>query len=70
VMASELHLATSGSKVDIRVTFAKEPRLQLWLPARMDERYDTGRGSEITGWARYTNFRQFRVETTTDIGKQ
>ena len=69
VLASELYLATRGSTVNIRVTFAKEPRLQLWLPTIMDERYDTGGGTEITGRARYTNFRQFRVETTTDIGK-
>jgi hypothetical protein len=36
----------------------------------MDERYQTDRGGEITGRARYSNFRQFRVETSTNIGKQ
>lgn len=70
VSATELRLATRGSTVHIRVTFAEDPRLKLWLPSAMDERYQTDRGSEMTGRARYSNFRQFRVETRTNIGKQ
>ena len=70
VTATELRLATRGSSVHISVTFAEDPRLRLWLPSAMDERYLTDRGSEITGRARYSNFRQFRVDTSTNIGKQ
>jgi hypothetical protein len=70
VTATELLLKSRGSSVDIRVTFQEDRRLKIWLPVAMDERYGTGRGGDITGRARYSNFRQFRVETTTDIGKQ
>jgi hypothetical protein len=70
VAATDLRLATRGSSVHISVTFAEDPRLKLWLPSAMDERYWTDRGSEITGRARYSNFRQFRVDTSTNIGKQ
>jgi len=49
---------------NIRVDYAEEPRLQLWLPVTMSEHYDISPNNEtIDGRATYSNFRQFQVET-------
>ena len=45
----------------ITVTYALVPRLRLLLPSTMDERY-TGRDTEITCTAIYSNFRRFETE--------
>jgi len=45
----------------IRVVYAEEPRLHLWLPVSMDETYQ-GVGV-ISGHATYSNFRRFSVST-------
>jgi hypothetical protein len=53
----------------IDVSFQEDPRLQLWVPATMTERYSNN-GSEIAaGDATYTNYRRFGVETTEEIAK-
>jgi hypothetical protein len=45
----------------IVVEYAFVPRLDLLVPVRMDERY-TGRGTEISCAATYSNFRRFETE--------
>ena len=55
----------------INVTFHEDPRLQLWVPATMTERYE---GAGITGQiaagdATYTDYRRFGVETKEEIAK-
>lgn len=47
----------------VTVNYRHQEDLRLWLPAEMRERYEA-RGDEITGTARYSHFRTFRVETT------
>jgi hypothetical protein len=40
----------------------------IWLPASMDESYNlTNAGVAIDGRATYSNFRQFRVDVSTDV---
>jgi hypothetical protein len=51
----------------ITTTYAEESRLGIWVPVRMDERYDVVRGpvkSAIDGRADYSNFRRFGVSTS------
>jgi VWFA-related protein len=68
VARSELSIQTGSTTATIRVAFAEEPRLKLWLPVSMDERYVISRGgTAIEGRATYSNFRQFIVATDTAI---
>lgn len=68
VEASTLVLATGTTTVTIRVTYREDAKLQIWLPASMDEEYDVWVEGKIEGRARYSNFRRFAVETTTEFG--
>ena len=52
----------------LAVTYRYEPKLQIWVPARMEEQHRLGR-SMVDGDATYSNFRQFVVQTTVDIKK-
>jgi hypothetical protein len=52
------------------VEYAEQPALKLWLPASMVESYTFPSGaSPMDGRATYSNFRMFRVETSTTIVK-
>jgi hypothetical protein len=51
-------------KSKIVVTYAHDPRLSLWVPARMEESYQAGEMA-VTGTAAYSNCRRF--ETTARI---
>ena len=61
----ELHHPPVGGRlatdVQVRVRFALEPRLNLWVPEEMREAYSDGGGGRTTGTARYRNYRQFSV---------
>lgn len=64
VLRTELQTGQSGrDRVEgtISVTYTHVPRLELWLPATMAERY-VGRGTEILCEATYTNFRRFETD--------
>lgn len=70
VLSSELTLPTKATTAVIQVRFALHPGLQLWLPDTMQERYVAGPlGQRINGLARYSEYRQFRVDTSFDVGK-
>ena len=69
VTATELIAQSGAATAFIYVTYAEDPKLKIWLPRTMTERYQVGRRETIRGYAEYSNFRQFRVETTTDIAK-
>ncbi|MEP6918225.1 MAG: hypothetical protein ABJC89_21435 [Acidobacteriota bacterium] len=62
VTASELVILTGATKATIRVSYAEQSALNLWLPASMDESY-TSASLRIEGHAIYTKFQQFKVET-------
>ena len=50
-----------GLTTRITATYAPDERLGLWLPAEMEEVYET-ESCTITGQATYTNFRRFETE--------
>jgi hypothetical protein len=50
----------------VRVSYARDGRVDEWVPATMEEEYRVG-AALIEGLARYSNFRRFTVETRTDI---
>jgi hypothetical protein len=50
----------SGFTATIAVDFAAEPRLGLWVPSKMTERYSS---LPCSGEATYTNYRTFTVQT-------
>jgi hypothetical protein len=53
-------------QLTMRVSYAQQAALGLWLPDRLDERYDVRVGStagDLTGEAIYTNYRKFSVAT-------
>ena len=72
VVKSELRLEVRNDAfklsltVTVRVSFARDEKLEMWLPLEMDEEYRTGR-VEITGTATYSNPRRFGVTTSEKI---
>jgi hypothetical protein len=54
-------------KATIDVTYGPNPKLELWVPIRMSERYDLGRQGNITALAMYSNFRRFSVDANAVI---
>jgi len=74
VLRSELVFRSIGRGIGtvtatIRVTYAREPRTDLWLPVLMDERYTFANpdAGALTGTARYSNARQFAVDTNSSV---
>jgi hypothetical protein len=67
VIESELSLPSRHVTAIIKVTFARDAALDMWLPRKMDERY-VGAGG-MTGLAEYSGYRLFRVDTSVEIGK-
>lgn len=61
VVKTELRIATGNTNATIGVVYRFQPKLKLWLPMLMNERYATPRQPVITGRAIYQNFRQFNV---------
>jgi len=47
-------------RTEIQVTYREDPRLAVWVPAEMKERYET-RSAVAQGTASYSNFRRFQV---------
>jgi hypothetical protein len=56
----------AGARID--VTYAQQPALQLWLPSVMNES-SWGPSVTISGRATYSNYKQFKVDTSTDVKK-
>jgi hypothetical protein len=56
-----------STTIRIRVTYSPDDLLGMWLPSSMEEEYLISAGAAIEGHARYTNFRRFTVDTSTDI---
>jgi hypothetical protein len=81
VLRTELNLASVGNIVKVVVTYKAQERVAVLVPATMEEQYELGgvseidstryvtTGSRIEGFAAYTNFRMFTVDTSTIIKK-
>jgi len=61
-VVSTLLLQSGKTLATITVKFAADKKLGMWLPLTMDEQY-RGQGI-VTGEAKYSAYRQFRVETS------
>jgi len=68
VVQTQMETRPAGMTTTIVVTYQREAKLDLWVPAKMDEKHKLGNES-VEGVATYTNFRRFQVETTIDIKK-
>lgn len=62
VLKTELRVTTGNTTAMVSVAYEFQPKLKLWLPVLMNERYATPRQPVITGRATYQNFRQFDVK--------
>ena len=69
VLKSVLSVTGSSVAATFTVDFAEQSTLGLWLPATMQENYAfrTTMTVNIDGRATYSNYRQFRVDTSTTI---
>jgi hypothetical protein len=67
LLASSVTLQSYSTAATISVKFGPYAKLDLWVPLSMDEQYQGNFTGRVTGIARYSNYRQFKVETSTDI---
>jgi len=67
ILKTELKISTGSTSAVIGVSYGHEPKLDMWLPVLMSERYSTPRQPIITGRAVYSNFRKFDVTVGTII---
>jgi hypothetical protein len=68
ILQTQMETRPAGMTTTIVVRYQREPKLDILVPARMDETHKLGSES-VEGVATYTNVRQFQVETTVDIKK-
>ena len=66
VLRTRLETKSGVKKARIDVSFTREPKLGLMVPAEMLERH-TMVDETLVGTASYGNYRQFKVETTEQI---
>ncbi len=69
VLKTEMKVSTGSTSLVIGVSYARDEKLDMWLPVLMTERYSTPRQPIITGRAVYQNFRKFDVTVGTIIKK-
>ena len=70
VLRSELRMPAATVRAAIAVSYKADPALKLWLPEVMLEQYMIvagGASIEITGRAEYSNFRQFKVDSSISV---
>lgn len=69
ILRTELKISTGLTTAVIGVSYGHDPRIGMWLPVQMRERYSAPRHPIITGRAVYSNFRKFDVTVGTVIKK-
>jgi hypothetical protein len=69
ILSTELKLPSKYAFASFKVDYSEQPSLKLWLPASMTESYNIPGNARIDGRAKYSNFRVFRVETSSVIDK-
>ena len=67
VLSSNLTLRSRVASATMGVKFAPYGNVGMWVPATMDEEYRGSFNGIVTGTARYSRYRQFKVETSTEI---
>lgn len=64
VLRTAMTAADPLVRAAVTTTYREDVALQFWVPDQMDEHYVTGSDAdEILGYATYTNFRRFTVNT-------
>ena len=70
VVASRLIVQSGVTVATIGVKFSHDPKIgNALLPRSMEEQYRGSFSGLIKGLAHYSQYRQFRVETHTEIGR-
>jgi len=81
VLRTELTMVSGGTRFRIQVAYRLQQRLGLMAPVTMEESYElggagaiesarfVGSGNRIEGFASYSNFRSFNVDTSAIIKK-
>lgn len=64
---TDLRISTGSTAAVIGVSYARDQKLDTWVPVLMSERYTTPRQPVITGRATYQNFRKFNVTVDTIV---
>jgi hypothetical protein len=67
VTTSSLTLKSGVTLATFAVKFSPDANIGMWLPLTMEEEYRGAFKGVLTGRATYGQYRQFRVETSTDI---
>jgi hypothetical protein len=67
IVQTEMVLRSPANDAVIRVTYAAQPGIEVWVPASMTESYKLKGGLTIDGKATYSNFRKFTVAVDTVI---
>ena len=73
VVKTELAMDSGGMRMSAvrsrtTVTYAPVDKLNLWVPVAMNETYEvTATRQTLTGRASYSDFREFKVATSTDV---
>jgi len=68
VMRSELHAVDTAVQAHIVVTYRFDETVEVWVPARMEERYKRQRDTvQVFGVATYSKFRRFQVNTSEEV---
>ena len=67
LMSSRLTLQSGATVATITVRFAADANVGMWLPLTMDEEYRGPFNGLVAGAAKYSHYRQFRVETSGSV---
>ena len=67
LLASSLTLRSYSTSATIAVTFGLDAGVGMWVPLSMEEQYRGNFNGLVTGLAKYSHYRQFKVETSTEI---
>jgi hypothetical protein len=67
LLSSRLMLESGTTLATIAVRFGLDANVDLWLPLAMNEEYRGPFNGLVTGVAKYSRYRKFRVETSEDI---
>jgi hypothetical protein len=68
ITRTELRADDTGVEAEVTVWFERDPKVDLWLPKRMEDRFKRrGDATEVRGVATYSRFRRFQVSTSQEL---
>jgi len=67
LLTSSLTLQSHSTSATIAVKFGPDASVSMWVPQSMEEQYRGNFNGFVTGLATYSQYRQFKVETSTEI---